>query len=262
MSLPGLKVGPLDPDATSGFGQIGQGNIARTVIRHHAAMYPPDLRRALNMKLDGDRTSALDQDEVRQVVADAGALPEGCTFEHGQVRGERGRKQIVTFTFLKPSGRVGKGYVDYLADSFPRSVERGDAAVHFAERKDAGLPFDTAGLQLETLRRELAEQRQRNDELSRELERLANEGASAGGRDPEPGAADHGPPQPIDGYDDLKADEVVELLRADETSDEDRRAILDYERGGKNRSTVIGAAEQSLGAGDPAVGDGESVSSG
>lgn len=302
--LPGVKIGPLDPDATSQFGQVSRTHSARTLIRLHSQAHPPALINALARPLDDARTKGLDLAEVREFVATLDrengdpVLPDGSTIVGAAVRGKPDSEQVLTFTFENASGRTGKWFAPYTGDDLPDSYDAGTALSAIREMKDRGVvAFDTEGTHTQILQRENADLRRQNDALrgsieSRigdkpgkppkapagdtrpsvqivdENERLGRENvelkermaqleaaletnlhappaapaAAAGEREP---AASAEPP--IEGYDDLDARKVATLLKADATSDEDRNAILEYERAHANRKTVIGAAEGALG---------------
>lgn len=304
-NLPGVKVGPLDPDSTAGFGHIASHNNARQLIRLHRQMHPPELLRALARPLDEARTKGIDLDEVGEYIGGLShpngdpVLPQGARVSGAAVRGDRQTGQVLTFTYTLPSGRVGKWYAPYGPEELPASFDAGAEFAKVAEMKDRGVvAFDSEGTQTEILRRQLAESRreaaalrraaerrgtaddvvgpgdsaeldtrdsaniaEENEQLRREVQELRErfaqqenlEGAG-GGFVPTGGLEQDFPPRdnvasadpPFEGYDDLKADDVCKRLKAGETSDEERRAILDYERTHANRKSVVGAAEESL----------------
>jgi hypothetical protein len=322
MGLPGVKVGPLDPDSTSQFGTVSQTNSARTLIRLHTQMNPPALRRALTRSRDDERTLGLDMDEVREYLGglsrDNGdpLVPEGAQVEGAAVRGDRiAGPQVLTFQYRLPSGRVGKWHAPYHEDALPNSFEQGSQLARVKQMKDRGVvAYDTEGTQSEVQRRQLAQQRdeirrlraaleqgggaddavtdgseseesvdtreqpdrdaelaelrQANREMRERLimlEQQAGRGAgemptggleadlqqSPAGEEPDPpdgSVASQEPP--FDGYDGLKADQVVAHLRHEDRTDEERQRILEYERTHANRKSVVGAGEQTLGTGD------------
>lgn len=174
--LPGVKVGPLDPDATSEFGQVGRNNSARQLIRLHHQAHPPVLVQALAKKLDPERTKGLELDEVRKYLGklklDNGdpLVPEGARVVGASVRGERDRPQVLTFTYeTAESKRTGKWFAEYNADVLPDSYDAGSELAKVQEMKDRGVvAFDSEGTATEQLRRELAEVRRQNRSL-REL---------------------------------------------------------------------------------------------
>jgi hypothetical protein len=147
-NLPGLRVGPLDPDRGENLGQVGGQSTARRLIRHHVAMHPPALMRALNRTRQDARSEAVDREEaeelIRELYRDAGeALPEDSQIKGFAVRGddEAPGEQVLTFTFTTKSGRTGKGFVPYTHDDLSRSRAAGDEAVRIAKLKEAGLPW-------------------------------------------------------------------------------------------------------------------------
>jgi hypothetical protein len=305
MALPGVKVGPLDPEATQAFGQVAQGNSARTLIRLHAQMHPPVLRAALTRPLDEARTAGLDFDEVQGYVGglahDNGdpLVPADSEVVGAAVRGDRQTGQVLTFQYRLPSGRIGKWFAPYGQEHLPTSFEVGAENARIKKMQDRGLvAFDDEGTHTEILRRQLAEAKREtaalrefvhgggqgdapepgatdtrdqaniaaeNERLGREnvemRERLAKLEAlvgAAGGGVPTGGLEEEQrqgePPQdtvrsadpPVDGYEGLRGDQAIALLKDEGTSDDQRRAILEYERTHANRRSVVGAGEQLL----------------
>lgn len=278
MGLPGVRVGPLDPDRTADFGEVSGKNSARSLVRLHAQQYPSTLLAALGRRLDPERSKALDMDEVRSyldgLTRENGdpAIPVGAEVVAASVRGERDREQVLTYSYRVESGRTAKWFAEYNADVLPISYEDGSDRVRVAEMKERGVvmsdPDVSAGGSTSKTDNE-------NRRLKKELERLQGELArvtqevNRGATVPEPDALspDAGDePQepagdepagdsipaaedpPFDGYDEMKAAEVVKQLKAEDTADVERQAILDYEKTHANRKSVVGAAEQSLGA--------------
>lgn len=99
----------------------------------------------------------------------------------------------------------------------------------------------------------IAEENQRlgqeNEELRSRLAALeAHFGNAPGDADQAEATATEEPP--LDDYDGYKADELVKLMRSDDTDADTRQKVLDYERRHQNRRTVVAAAEESLGKGD------------
>lgn len=177
MGLPGVKVGPLDPDTTSDFGQVAQRNSARRLIRLHAQAHPAELTRQLSRPLDPERTKGLDLDEVRsyldgQELENGDPLvPDGARVVGASVRGDRDTEQVLTFTYLTPSGRTAKWHAAYDADGLPDSVEAGDELVKVREMKDRGVvAFDSEGTHTELLRREAGRLRRENEALRAQAE--------------------------------------------------------------------------------------------
>lgn len=308
MALPGVKVGPLDPDATSDFGQVSQKNSARTLIRLHAQQHPPILRKHLRRALDPERTKGLDMDEVRDYLSglkhDNGdpIVPKGAVVVGASVRGEQDEPQTLTFTYRTgKSGRTAKWFAPYSENELPESFKAGSEYRRVREMKDRGVvEFDREGLRTQVLEREAGSLRRENgalraqvegqgggdlpdevegdtrpddriaadnEELGRENEELKARVAqleqltsNLGELPPSPGASGRFDPDakhqtiaqepPVEGYDDLRGDELIKIVKADDTSEEQRQAILDYEKGHQNRRGVVGAAEQSLGKGD------------
>jgi hypothetical protein len=108
--------------------------------------------------------------------------------EGAQVRGERDRPQMVTFTFRVPSGRTAKGYTEY-DERFSKSVERGDEAVRIAEIRKTGMPLTGEGYEqdrhigsarAQAAERQSAALRAENDELRKRLEEQGK--ADGGGK--------------------------------------------------------------------------------
>lgn len=270
MSLPGVKVGPLDPDRTAEFGEVSGRNSARSLIRMHAQQFPATLLAALGRRLDPERSKALDMDEVRSyldgLTRENGdpAIPKGAEVVAAAVRGERDREQVLTYAYRVESGRTAKWFAEYNADVLPDSYEEGSERVHVAEMKERGVVMSDADVSAgASSSKSDAENRRLKEELAKLRRKLDEREAAkndpvAGQQTPEPAApeaeaeAEADTPaaenEPYSGYDDVKAAEVVKQLKAEGTTDEERQAILDYEKTHANRKSVVGAAEQSLGA--------------
>lgn len=166
MALPGVKVGPLDPDATSEFGQVAAKNSARTLIRLHRQLYPADLLRHLARAIDPERTKGLDLDEVTDYLGglehDNGdpLVPDGAMLVGATVRGERRdpRGQVLCWQAQLSSGRIKKGYAPYNADVLPDSFDAGAELVKVKEMTDRGVvSFDSEGTRTQILERQLRE---------------------------------------------------------------------------------------------------------
>jgi hypothetical protein len=268
MGLPGVKVGPLDPDRTEAFGQVAGKNSARQLIRLHAQSHPVALQNALVRKLDDERSKALDMDEVRDYLASLDlengdpAVPEGAEVVGASVRGERDQTQQLTYTYkVAGSGRTAKWFAEYNEDVLPDSFDAGSERVHVAEMKergvvisdrDAGASASREASENKELRKKLRALQAQLDEATTALDDRA--GAPAGGDgadDDDDGAAKEvssAQDEPFDGYDDMNAASVVKLIKSKDTSDEEIQAVLDYEKVHANRKGVVGAAEQTLGA--------------
>lgn len=309
-ALPGVKVGPLDPDRTASFGTVSQRNSARQLIRFHTQAYPVALVQALAKKLDEERSLGLDMDEARQYLAGETlengdpTVPEGASVVGASVRGDRDQTQVLTFTYRQKSGRTAKWFAAYNADVLPESFLEGSERVRVAELRKRGIvttgdaaPDASLALENRRLREENGRlrngdasidaalaadepdedpadviarlERERDDAVAAQAEAedalAAREDAAEDGGEPDadggdeedldddgpgeqpaevPAAAD----EPIKDYDDTRAAEVVKLLKDKDTADETRQAILDYEKTHANRRSVVGAAEQTLGA--------------
>lgn len=316
MGLPGVRVGPLDPDSTSQFGQVSAKNSARQLIRLHRQMYSPAKVRALSRPLDEPRTKGLDFEEVENYLRGLEhpngdpMLAEGHKLVGAAVRGDPRTGQVVTFQFQTPSGRVGKWFAPYHDEALPDSYAAGTELTRVKEMKDRGVvAYDSEGTRTTILERENAELRRRvaamdafvkggsqgdpptgaavdtrnqamiaeqaeqlgreNQELKERLAAYEAHTAAQGGGLPTAGIEETLPPtdgvasqdEPFEGYDQLKATDVVARLKADETTNDEREAILAYERTHANRGTVVSCAEQTLTAnagGDSGGSDGGS----
>lgn len=273
--LPGVKVGPLDPDRTEQFGQVGRSNSARQLIRLHAQAHPPELVRVLSLKQDVERTKGLDPEEVADYLESLSlengdpAIPDGAVYEGAAVRGERERPQYLTYVYRTESGRTGKWFADYTEDELPNSYADGSERVQIADLREKGIVAtggDTlGGAERETkAERELRVTKQKlanaEEALATEREQAAaakaapdeadtDDSADAGdgdtGAEPDTPIAAQEPP---DGYEDMNAADVVKLLKDEDTTDEERQGILDYEKTHANRKSVVAAGEQTLGA--------------
>jgi len=266
MSLPGVNVGPLDPDRTASFGQVSGRTSARQLIRIHAQSHPLVLQKALARKQDDERSKALDMDEVRDyldgVTLPNGdpAVPDGSEVVGAAVRGERDQPQVLTYTFrVKESGRTAKWFADYSADVLPESFAAGSDRVHLAELRERGVAVteSSIGAAPKRPRREAPKDDPEKDELLRRVEaaearvaELEAEAEAAAGSDDvaeQPGEGALAAEPPFDGYEDVNAAEMVKLIKSDETTDEEVQAILDFEKTHANRKSVVGAAEVALG---------------
>lgn len=146
MAIPGLKMGPLDPDRTESFGQVGRERTARDLLRRHQQLYPQELLRALRLPINEPRSKALVPDEVRAAARDwfeeyEKEVPEGFVVEGASVHGADDGKQFVGYTFRVASGRSGKAALPYDDELFPESYEAGTERVRIEEAKRAGLPW-------------------------------------------------------------------------------------------------------------------------
>lgn len=314
MGLPGVKVGPLDPDSTSGFGQVAAKNSARQLIRLHKQMYPPALLQALTRPRDDPRSKAVleNLDEV-QTFAEGLAhengdkvLPEGAIVNGASVRGDRAMGQVITFTYRIPgSRRVGKWFAPYRREDMPEAYDAGEQFTKVQQMKDRGVvALDEEGThnailqrhnndltrEVRTLRafvdgqgqggdppapgdvhlsdtRGSVDLAESNEQLGRQvqelqaklalyegLEQAQGGGVPTQGLDeqatttpaPGPDASSAAENPPFEAFDSMKADDLVRYLRADERTQEERQAVLDFESKHSNRRTVIGAAEESL----------------
>lgn len=256
MGLPGVKVGPLDPEATAGFGNVNARNNARRLIRLHAASMPIELSQALSKPVNEPRTKALLLDEVAGAVE----VPEGHVVVGATVRGKEDDPSglVLTYTYRHEApekSRSVKWFVplDDVAGDLPDSMETGDTAARVAHARELGVlgPLGgsshgivTGDAEPQRLARENASLRKRVDELSQELRtrdarRVNDEAQDAPGGEPAP-EDDEG--APWEGYDELSADDVkAELSDADRDV---KDSVLAYERAHKNRKTVVAAAEE------------------
>lgn len=260
----GVRVGPLDPDATAEFGQVAGKTSARQLVRHHVAMNPPALIGALTRSRNDARSLALDIEEVTSAVEKAWdeaseATPENFELCGATVRGAEDAEKVVTFTWRVPveaggTGRTGKGFISYDADALPTSVADGDEAVRIEKLKEAGLPWSPSDRALaaagitgtgiaETAPEnvvELAEVEEARDAALAEAEQSKREAEEAQQRvadlEAQLAAAGSAPPaetpeddaeltEPWDGYDDSNADKIKAHLK--NASDEDKVALAD-----------------------------------
>lgn len=296
-----VKVGPLDPDVTSDFGQVAAKSTARQLIRLHSQAHPPQLVQALARPLDAPRTKGLSLDEVREYLAGEELengdplVPEGATVVGASVRGSADSEQVLCFTYRLPSGRTGKWHASYNGDVLPESYDAGSELTRVHEMKERGVvAFDSEATHAEILRREnsglrrevqalraqfegrdtgelpegtpgdtrpdvgVVEDNERlgreNAEMKARLAQFESLQAAGEGHVSTSGIAELARDRvasadpPVDGYEDMKADEVAKLLKDDDTDTATRQRVLDYERAHANRKSVVGAAEESLGA--------------
>lgn len=166
MALPGVRVGPLDPESTAQFGQIGAGQTARQALRLHSQMYPPQLKRELARPRDEQRTRGLDMDEVRGYLSGQDLpngdpmVPEGGRVLSAQVRGDRDSGFVLTFQYSTSTGRVVKWFAPYNADVLPGSFDDGVELTRLHEMKERGVvAHDSEGTHTQILERQLAASR-------------------------------------------------------------------------------------------------------
>lgn len=267
--LEGARIGPLDPDAAESFGQVNASSSARQLMRHHLALYPPQLLAVLRLKRNDLRSDALDRDEVVAAgealyTEDGADLPDEFEVNGVAVRGEEDSKKYVTFTYKVPSGRTAKGAVPYDDENFPASIELGDEAIAVDKAKQAGMPWvpkqvaealgggaearkankdSAAAARVTELEGQLAERDQ-------QIKRMRDESAPppqgpAGAAEPvDPALVDHSS-EPWEGYDDSKADDIAKRLK-DSGDAATAEHVLAYESSGANRSTVTSAANAVL----------------
>jgi hypothetical protein len=174
--LPGVRIGPLDPDQTADFGQVSKDHSARQLIRLYLQMNPQPLTRALARPLDAERTQGLVIEEVRGYVAGLQlengdpVIPEGAEVVGAAVRGARDREQALTFTFQLPSGRVGKWFAEFEPGELPESAQAGDELVAAQQMRERGVvALDSEALSTETLRRQVSGLRRERDALRAQL---------------------------------------------------------------------------------------------
>lgn len=137
-AVPGLKMGPLDPDTTQDFGKVAGKTSARELVRHHQRAHPAELTKHLIRPQDVERSKALDMDEVKKASRRAEVPGEVVG---ANVRGERDREQIVCVTFRVASGRTGKAVLPYTDRLLPDSVASGDEAVRIADAQRRDQPW-------------------------------------------------------------------------------------------------------------------------
>jgi hypothetical protein len=166
VALPGVRVGPLDPESTAQFGQIGAGQTARQALRMHSQMYPPELKRQLARPRDDQRTRGLDMDEVRGYLSGQDLpngdpmVPEGGRVVSAQVRGDRDSGFVLTFQYSTEKGRIVKWFAPYNADVLPSSFDDGVELTRLHEMKERGVvAHDSEGTHTQILERELAASR-------------------------------------------------------------------------------------------------------
>lgn len=275
--LPGVNVGPLDPDRTASFGQVSGRTSARQLIRIHAQSHPLVLQQALVRKQDEERSKALDMDEVRDyldgVTLPNGdpAVPDGTEVVGAAVRGERDQPQVLTYTFrVKESGRTAKWFAPYNESVLPESFAAGSDRVHLAELKERGVAITESSIgsppkrpsraekadaaekadlqsQLEAAKERIAELEAEEQPDDADADADAAGGTADGGDSKAPDEGPAAAEPPFEGYEDVNAPEMVKRIKAEETTDEEVQAILDFEKTHGNRRSVVGAAEVALG---------------
>lgn len=178
MGLPGVKVGPMDPDATETFGQVN-ATTARRLLRLHERANPPELRRALAMKMDEPRTTAVLRNlpEIAEYLSGLElengdpVVPEGAKVAGANVRGEPGTDQVLTYTYVVPSGRSAKWFVPYDGDAIPDAHEMGTELTRIARAREVGVvAWDDQGHSKQALDRENAHLRRQVAALRKSIE--------------------------------------------------------------------------------------------
>jgi hypothetical protein len=175
-TLNGVKVGPLDPDVTRDFGTIAKGRTARQLLNLQRRMHPLELTNALRKKYDEPRSQALDFDEIEAALA--GEIPDGCEIVGANVRGQRDRDKILTYTLRTPSGRTVKWFTEYDAERFPASVEAGDEATAVAQARERGLPAQMQSHHARSVEVENARLRRKLQDLQAAVEGRVAPGAA------------------------------------------------------------------------------------
>jgi hypothetical protein len=260
MATPGLTLGPQDIDSAGELtARLGVHNKAATLLRRHAALYPAELRTALSLPVDQERTAALDAEEVLSVLS--GLQGRRAFFdadvhvvEDASVRSAEGTRldedRVVSIVFRADrskggSGRSGRGVIPYSqlsgsirafedardrpgAPAIPiegsRVAASGEVDADLAARLDA----------LEQSTRDAEERARAAEESRADLEaRLAR--------------AEN--PEPFENYDELDADDVARQVKEgglEEFGTAGLQRILTYEQSTKNRKTVTKAVESAL----------------
>lgn len=157
--LPGVKVGPLNPDKTAEFGTVDARNSARDLVKLHARLYPADLRGVLLMPFNAARSHALVDEEVAKAVESSRdrrggrIIPEEAEVVGANVRGAEDKPKYITFTYALPRqdggegpGRTGKAFIPYDEELTPDSVEAGDRRARIAELRAEGIGGETVGM--------------------------------------------------------------------------------------------------------------------
>jgi hypothetical protein len=173
-TLPGVKVGPLDPDVTESFGQVAAAKSAKQLIRYHIAQNPPALRKALAALRDDDRSkAALDnleeiQEYVERLTLENGdpVMPAGSVVNGAAVRGNQSTGRMLTFTFKVPSGRVSTWFAPYNRTVLPVTFDAGETYSKVRVQRDRGVvALDTSAMDNEMLTRHNRELLAENDRL-------------------------------------------------------------------------------------------------
>lgn len=231
-AYPDLIVGPMDPDSTSELTRkLGTHNKVDRLLKRHAANYPLALTKALARPRDEDRTEALDVDEVHDYClglrGKSAFLGDDDEIVSASVRGTRDADRVVSVLYRTgKSGRSARAVVPY--DEMKGSQEAYERLL--AERDGEAAPpvsRDEAVVEAERAR-QAAEQEAA--ELREQLERLQD-------------------PEPFEGYDDLKAEEVVARVKEGGRAafgESGLQRVIEYENAHKKRSTVVNAAEDAI----------------
>lgn len=260
--LPGVKVGPLDPDATAEFGTVDAANNARILIRRHSRQMPPQLRNALLRPFNEPRSLALDDDEVAEYVEDSDVLPDEATYVPGSanVRGDESDRKplILAFVYETKGQRTGKAVLPYGLkemdldddddDPLSASREKGDRLVGLANARRQGLGASTEVAQIlaEALQgvrpagdgassaeadealaeqvRQLSEQVEGLREQAEGQDEKLREEAEALRAEVEALRAERENPEPFEGFKDASVERIEEVI--DETDDLAVREVL------------------------------------
>lgn len=225
-------VGPADVDSAGDMvAKVGVHNQAKRLIAAVRDNYPREMVAALSRPEDQGRTKKLVEDEVEELVGEAGwdDLEE---IEGARVHGT-GKAAVVGIVFRTESGRSARGVIPY--SEFERSVAAYDAAI-----AEGGVVLtdeeDPKQLRraLEAAQKQLAE---------------AQEAKEA----PAPDAEPTEPTEPFEGYSEAKAKEIIEKVESGDLSLSELLALKQAEEDGEGRSTVLKAVDEKLDAAEAAL---------
>lgn len=226
-------VGPVDVDSAGELvKKVGVHNQAKRLIKAVAQNFPPELVAAGSRRVLGGQSQTLDLKEVADAAADA----FGKDFEEllgAKVRGSEARPETVAvnIVFLTSSGRTARGIIPYEGlkksqKAYQKGVEDGTVVI----RDDDP----------EANRKAL-------EEAQRRIVELEAGGASGGSTE------EAETPEPFEGYEDVKAADLVKAIEDGEYDLQTLFAIRDAEAEGKERSTVEEAVATKIAAAEAAL---------
>jgi hypothetical protein len=229
------EVGPVDVNSAGELvSKVGVHNQARRLIKSVAENFPPELVAAGSRRRLAGRSATLDLSEVTDAAKDA--FPDFTELLSAAVRGseERPEKQVVNVVCRSESGRSFRGILPY--DELSKSK-----AAYTEGVKNGTVIFNSDDP--EAQKTALGEAQRQIVALEKQLE--------DGGKPAEPEPT----PPPFEGYDEVKANDLIDAVNAGEYDLPTLFAIRAAEPkpDGKGRSTVEEAVQAKIDAAEAAL---------